>query len=553
MAYFTIKQCPFFYSFPMDVKEQKKLDIFLSVLESSEVGQIIDSSVFADRTNAGRKPYDPYSMFAFIILAFSLKKMTLRDIEDFGRYDLRARYILGDDVPSYKTIGQYINEVILPNMEEIFHRLTASIASYCRLGDIFSTVFVDGTKLEADANKYKFVWKPDKRMQKLKTTISSLLSILGITVKETEITSMSLLERMNGYMSEKKMDSVPVPSKGKRITAEEKAVVGLQKCFAKLLEYEEIIEKCGPDRNSYYRTDHDATAMSLKTDYYSGHGSNFHAAYNVQFAENYGLITDFGCYQNRADYYTLIPLLERFRRMHGRYPTAVVADCGYGIEENYSFMKVNGIRAFVKFLSWEGESGGKRPQLFFLGPDNAITCLNGKRAGPFHSESRHVRRKGNLQYLFDGCLGCEYTYRCRKALKYKNDGKRYAELNPTYERLKDEARKLLLSPEGIRMRILRSIVAEGTFGIMKEDMSKVRFKRTGIHKAELEMMLFSCGFNVRKLFSYMSGNGKALVKYELPENTPAEEFPKVKPSRRKSEKYESKKAVRTDPFEESIS
>lgn len=103
------------------------------------------------------------------------------------------------------------------------------------------------------------------------------------------------------------------------------------------------------------------------------------------------------------------------------------------------------------------------------------------------------------------------------------------------------------------MRILRSIVAEGTFGIMKEDMSKVRFKRTGIHKAELEMMLFSCGFNVRKLFSYMSGNGKALVKYELPENTPAEEFPKVKPSRRKSEKYESKKAVRTDPSEESIS
>ena len=103
------------------------------------------------------------------------------------------------------------------------------------------------------------------------------------------------------------------------------------------------------------------------------------------------------------------------------------------------------------------------------------------------------------------------------------------------------------------MRILRSIQSEGVFGIMKEDMSKVRFKRTGIRKAELEMMLSGCGFNVRKLFSFISGNTNALVKYELPEDTPEEEFPKVKPSRKKSEKTESKKAVRTDPSEESIS
>lgn len=150
-------------------------------------------------------------------------------------------------------------------------------------------------------------------------------------------------------------------------------------------------------------------------------------------------------------------------------------------------------------------------------------------------------------------MDCEFAYMCRKNLKHKNDGKRFVELNPSYERLKDEARKLLLSPEGIRMRILRSIQSEGVFGIMKEDMSKVRFKRTGIRKAELEMMLFSCGFNVRKLFSFISGNTNALVKYELPEDTPGEEFPKVKPSKKKSEKKESKKAVRTDPLEESIS
>ena len=193
MAYFTIKQCSIFYSFPMDMKEQRKLDVFLTVLESSGVGPIIASSVFGDGPNVGKKPYDPYRMFAFIVLAFSLKKMTLRDIEDFGRHDLRARYVLGSDLPSYKTIGQYINEVIFPNMETIFHRITSAIAAYCKIEDVFSVAFIDGTKLEADANKYKFVWKPDKRMEKLKVTIMSLLSVIGIAVKETEINSMVLL------------------------------------------------------------------------------------------------------------------------------------------------------------------------------------------------------------------------------------------------------------------------------------------------------------------------------------------------------------------------
>ena len=69
----------------MDVKEQRKLDVFLTVLESSGVGPIIASSVFGDGSNVGKKPYDPYRMFAFIVLTFSLKKMTLRDIEDFER------------------------------------------------------------------------------------------------------------------------------------------------------------------------------------------------------------------------------------------------------------------------------------------------------------------------------------------------------------------------------------------------------------------------------------------------------------------------------------
>lgn len=544
MAYFTTKQSHLFYSFPLSKDDRAILDGFLEVLEKSGVGSIIQKEVSNNSINVGKKPYNPYSLFAFIMLSYSLKKMTLREIEDFGKHDLRAKYILDEDQPSYKTIGEYINKIILPNMEILFHHLTIAIASRCNIQDIHSCLFVDGTKLEADANKYKFVWKPRRHLDNLKDKIIKFLGIISIKINTEDINSMSLFRQLNNYCLEKGIKEMPVSKRGKKLTKEEKTLIELQKCLIKLVDYEEIIEICGPNRNSYYTSDKDATAMSLKTDYYSGHGSNFHAAYNVQFGENYGLIMNYGCYQNRADYYTLIPFLNRYFLMYGRYPTSIVADSGYGIEVNYKFMKDNKIFPYVKFQNWEGESSGKRPQLFFVNEDNSISCLNGKKAFPIENEEKDSKQKKKMHYLIEECFGCEYTYKCRTKLMYKNDGKRYVELNVGYEKLKDEARKLLLSPTGIKLRILRSIQAEGTFGIMKEDMCKIRFKRTGLQKAELEMMMFSCGFNFRKLFKYLSKNKKAIVEYDLPESTTAETFPKVKPSKKKSENSERKKAVR---------
>ena len=64
----------------------------------------------------------------------------------------------------------------------------------------------------------------------------------------------------------------------------------LSQYLMKSLEYEEKETICGENRNSYYKTDHDATAMCLKDDYYSGLGSNMHAAYNTQILVSNGFI-----------------------------------------------------------------------------------------------------------------------------------------------------------------------------------------------------------------------------------------------------------------------
>ena len=70
-------------------------------------------------------------------------------------------------------------------------------------------------------------------------------------------------------------------------------------------------EICG-DRNSFYKTDKDATAMCLKEDYYSGLGSNMHAGYNIQIIVSKGIILDYYVGQERNDFYAFIPSIDSF-------------------------------------------------------------------------------------------------------------------------------------------------------------------------------------------------------------------------------------------------
>lgn len=132
----------------------------------------------------------------------------------------------------------------------------------------------------------------------------------------------------------------------------------------KLLEYEEKERICGENRNSYFKTDHDATAMVLKEDYYSKLSHDFHAGYNIQVLVSSGLITMYGVFQDRSDHYTFIPMNDLYFKYYNEYPQNECADSGYGIYINYKYMREHSINNYVKFQSWTGEADGKNPQLF---------------------------------------------------------------------------------------------------------------------------------------------------------------------------------------------
>lgn len=539
MGKFTTKQGVLFYSYTFDVEELEKIDRFLSLLDESGVAEVIKSHVSGSKT--GRPQYDIYKMLAAVIYGFAQSNGTLRTLEDRCKFDIRFMYIMGGETPSYACFCNFINEVIKPHADEIFSAVTSTIMKNLSLD--MDVCFIDGTKIEADANKYKFVWKPITFHKRLGEKARNLLKVAGLDdcgddgspLIKSDYLAVKLVELRRKI--EKESDP---EAKAKKT----KMAENLENYMLKACEYEEKERICGPDRNSYYKTDHDATAMCLKTDYYSGLGSNMHAAYQVQAIVSSGYISAYSVSQDRSDTYCFIPAMENFKRFYKRFPKKVCADAGYGCLKNYKFCDENNIEAYIKYMSWEGESNGRRPAVYELNDDDTITCLGGRGGKETEIQGRHPKNAGSVFYLVEGCTGCAFMPYCRQFMKEPVADYKVFEVCREFIRYKQKARDILLSVQGIEMRVNRNCQVEGFFGIMKQDFGYDRFRRTLLKSVSIELMLTALGMNIRKFL-----NGVSKPKHwKAPPDTKPQQFKKPSAKRlanrvrRKKEKQPNEKA-----------
>lgn len=348
------------------------------------------------------------------------------------------------------------------------------------------------------------------------------------------VKSIQLYNIINDFVAKNRIDIECIPSgRGKRLTKNQKKYKLISQYLLKLLEYEEKEAICGNNRKSYFKTDKDATAMVLKEDYYSKLSHDFHAGYNIQAIVSCGLILMYGVFQDRDDHYTFIPMNDLYHKYYGKYPLNECADAGYGIYKNYKYMYEHDINNYVKFQSWEGESSGKNPQLFYTFSDG-ILCLNTCIGENIPFEKTHQRYENSKLYQFVGCNNCNYSYICKKKLKNKNLDFRQIELIPEYEIFKEKARANLLSPEGIEIRVNRSIQIEGTFGQIKQNMQYIRIRRRGIEKVKCEIMLMCLGRNIRKFFTLLDKGEIKSNYWEKPSNLKSEKFPFPKQKKKKT-------------------
>ena len=178
-------------------------------------------------------------------------------------------YIMNNKAPTHMTICSFINEYILPNQAEIFLIITNTIFKFCSIK--MDKMYIDGSKFEANANKYKFVWKPTTYHIRLSDKVRLLLKkydiMRGISsegIIDSKIIANKVIE-LHKYFHNNNID---LELKINKVYCKDYYM--LLNYFDKSLEYEEKERICGPNRSSYYKTDYDATAMCLKEDYYSG-------------------------------------------------------------------------------------------------------------------------------------------------------------------------------------------------------------------------------------------------------------------------------------------
>ena len=499
MKYFNINQAQLFYSFTLPVKEKQKIDGIQALLEKSGVAELL-LNIDETPSRMGRPEYDRCLLFFATVLGFAYGFTSLRELESSFRYDIRFLYLFGDQVPDHSTLSRFINETVKPNEREIFTCIMKVLLQ--EMGVTNDVVFIDGTKQQAKSNKNKFVWKPITFHERLTEKSRNLLDVMGLgkDVPSTGLIKSELLVKKLEEAEEKSPEELNATEK-----AYSKMKSNLAGYLFKALEYEEKERICGNNRNSYYKTDHDATAMCLKQDYYSGLGSNMHAAYSVQLIVSSGLVSCYWVNQKRTDLYAFTPTLDIFHAMYGKYPKKIGADAGYGCTVNYKYCEMHGIEAFIKYQDWEGEKSGRRPAAYELREDGTIICLGGRIGKKVSIPDRHPRRKGAVFYLVEGCMGCPYMTYCRRYQKELVGQDKIFEVNPEFQKYKIKARDLLLSPEGIEMRVNRSCQVEGAFGMIKQDMEYTRFRRTSLPKVSTEFMLTCLGFNMRKYMRFLAG------------------------------------------------
>ena len=469
----------------------------------------------------GRLRYNPVSMLKTVLFGFMTNGyISLRELEDQCKVNLRFMYLMDHETPSYRTFGYFINEIMKDSIEEIFRDINKKIFETEHVD--LQHLYIDGSKFEANANKYSWVWK--KATEKSRYRLYDKITLLFQEINEelvysgtklninTEYAPEYIREAADKYAEMWQLDEAEfVYGRGHRKSVQQRHYENLIEYAEKLEEYIEKIQICGEERKSYSKTDHSATFMRIKTDYMGN--DQLLPAYNVQVgvADEYIAVVDVNQY--RSDMDSFVPLMRKFHDFYGFYPKYPVADAGYGSYNNYIFCEQNGMEKYMKFTMFKKETTDQkyhedpfRAVNFPIGEDGVMRCPNGKA---FHLQYRqHV--KGNQYgrqeeiYQCEDCSGCPYAEKCKKT-----DKNRTVRINQELSAMHQEVIENLESIQGSLLRMNRSIQAEGTFGVMKNDRWYSRIVRRGIECVRLEVFLVSIGQNLYKFHNKQMRKSKA--------------------------------------------
>ena len=507
-----IHYTPIQLKLPLEI--ERIIDISDPVYSFNEILDHIDLKEFlaAKECRTGRPRCDTEKMLKIVLFSFMENGyLSLRNIEKACRTDIRYMWLLdGMKSPSYVTFGNFIKNELGESVEEIFHTVNQVIFESKHVDT--DHAYIDGTKIEANANKYTWVWKKsctrnrEKVFEKITDLIERInvedLMYLGVKLEaRTEYAIEYVDQMLESYRRAMNLDeSAFVNGKGHHKSPAQRKYQELKGYRERLKNYAKHIEICGEARNSYSKTDHGATFMRVKRDYMGN--DQLLPVYNMQAVICDEYIAAIDARQYASDMDCFVPLMEKFREIYGHYPKYPVADAGYGSYNNYLYCQEHGMEKYMKFTMYDKESMDPkyredpfRAVNFKQGSDGNPVCPNGKRF--IFKYTRQVRgnKYGRAEELYEceNCEGCLLKDKCSKS-----DGNRTIRINRELTAIHKEVLENLDSVHGALLRMNRSIQAEGTYGSMKWNRSYKRAFRRGLKDVILEFTLIAIGFNLWK-------------------------------------------------------
>ena len=531
------------------------------------------TALLAQYSGKGKHGFNPIMKYGVLTYANMRGIREIDRIVELCKRDLAFIWLSQGTQPKRDAFYDFINKKLTPEiLDDLNYQLLRRLKKEGLI--TLESLFIDGTKIEANANRYTFVWRGtlnyhlvgllaniDVLYHKYNTLLEDngysekyglgnamMFIIEGIDKVRTVIeknrkrkltkhkkipnntiieidncSPLDILKLQKNLMTIAENEGIKfVYGKGKKKSEIQQLYEELDACGTKLMEYKECFEVMGKERNSYSKTDLAATFMRMKDDHMMN--GQLKAAYNVQIAvENYFIVHTYVS-NDRTDYNTLIPVVQKHIHTFGEVLREVTADSGYCSEKNLLFLKEHSIESYIKLQDHEqrktraykeniGKYYNMTTQIFE--DEHFYICHDGR-------ELRHIRTEekemdGYTQtlevYGCADCSGCEHKSRCLYKYNPEKDAdkNKVMKINERWEELKEKSHTNIQSEKGILNRQIRSIQTEGHFGDIKENDDFRRFNHRTADKVYKEFMLYAIGRNINKYHRFLCN---AIQKFE---------------------------------------
>lgn len=457
----------------------------------------------------GRPPYPPKMMLKVILYAYTNRIYSSRQIAKQLGENIYFMWLSENQKPDFRTINRFRSE----RMKDVIYETFFSLVDLLRQEGLvkLEDYFLDGTKIEANANKYTFVWrkstekydqKLDEKFRQIVTSIEEVTREDEQAEKETDfqekweetpITSEKIEETIKKV--EKRLEQHP---KNRTL---KKAKRQLEKdLLPRKQKYEEQKVTFG-ERNSFSKTDPDATFMRMKEDHMKN--GQLKPGYNVQIGTENQFITGFSLHQRAGDPGCLIPhfeILEQYGRIK---PKNLIADSGYGSEENYAYCEKRNVQAFVKYNTFEKEQTkgwtkqvGRIENMTYDEERDEWSCANDKRL-TFSYERKRKTDNGyetvKRTYRCTECAECPFQETCTKGKEGKT-----IHVSVQNQKQRKDVRERLATEQGKHLYSQRKIEVEPVFGHIKHNRFFQRFSLRGLSKNTVEWGLICAAHNLIK-------------------------------------------------------